>query len=70
MMHCMGEAEGDRSGERDGRRELAERWRVLGEKLRRSHPAAFEKLLALLTSSAVGEDDDDTTCIDSVYQIH
>lgn len=67
---CMGVREGERINDRADRRELAERWRQLGEKLRRRSPAAFDKLVALLATSTVIDDDEDALDIDSVYQIH
>ncbi|HEY6038674.1 MAG TPA: hypothetical protein VIV58_30535 [Kofleriaceae bacterium] len=70
MFEVEGDGAGEEGDDRSGRRELAERWRVLGEKLRARSPRAFTKLLAVLTTSAVGPDDDDDDRIDSVYQIH
>lgn len=50
--------------------QLAEEWRVLGEKLRKRSPQAFAKLIAMLATSGDDEEDDDSAHIDSVYQIH
>lgn len=61
----------ERSTDRDiERRELAERWRQLGEKLRRRSPRVFEKTIEMLATSATPDDDEATEDIDEVYLIH
>lgn len=57
-------------GRSDERKELAEQWRRLGEKLRSRSPMAFAKLVAMLAGSAGDDDDDDGKMIDNVYTIH
>lgn len=56
--------------ESEERRALAERWRVLGKKLRERSPHRFEVLISVFADAALDEDEDDRPRIDSVYQIH
>jgi hypothetical protein len=56
--------------EDEERRELAERWRVLGKKLRSRSPQQFRKVLAIFVASAIDADDEDEKKIDTVYPFH
>jgi hypothetical protein len=49
---------------------LAERWRLLGEKLRKRSPAAFEKMIEMLAASATDTSEEETSEIDGIYRVH
>lgn len=52
------------------RSELAERWRVAGERLRKRSPRVFEKVIEMLATSDRDEDDDERLDIDEIYRLH
>lgn len=56
--------------DRNERMQLAERWRQLGEKLRERSPRRFEKMIEMLTASALATEADEGEEIDEVYRIH
>jgi hypothetical protein len=56
--------------DREDRAALAEKWRRLGEKLRERSPQAYAKLIEMLATSAVGNDEEETLQIDDIYRIH
>lgn len=52
------------------RAEMAERWRQLGQKLRRRSPRMYLVMTRLIAEAAIDDQDDGDIKIDSVYQIH
>lgn len=60
----------DRQTDHEQRQQLAEQWRQLGEKLRERSRRRFEKMIEMLTTSALVESEDDEEEIDNIYRIH
>lgn len=60
----------DRQTDHEQRQQLAEQWRRLGEKLRERSRRRFEKMIEMLTTSALVESEDDEEEIDNIYRIH
>lgn len=58
------------AGSLTSRCEMAERWRVAGERLRRRSPKVFAKVFEMLVTSEPDDDAEGEQRIDEIYRLH